>query len=189
MKQLHTDEFYAYAALADRAMTTGELIPPVREIYPACTVEDAYQIQFHNAGRRLADGWRIGGYKVGVIAEGAQRAMDTLQPVFGILYDWMLRPGGAELPFRELNAPLMEVEVALTADAAVDEPIFSASDAVKLIREARIAFEVVSNRLNVPTPDAAALIADGTAARWSVLGEKALRGSELLRLDGGDVRL
>ncbi len=189
MKRRYPDEFYTYADLADRAMKTGALIPPVQELWPDCTVENAYQLQFYNVKRRLADGWQLGGYKVGVIADGAQRAMDTLQPVFGVLYERMFLQSGNQIPFGEMNAPLMEVEVALTAAAAVEEPIFSAADAVRLIKDARIAFEVVSNRLDRPVPNAAALIADGTAARYSVLGGRRISGAALCGMDRGEVWL
>ena len=182
-------DFFRYADIADTAMQHGTLISPVQAVYPDCTMEDAYRLQFYNTERRLADGWKLAGYKVGVIAESAQRGMGTLQPVFGTLYDRMILRNGSKISLDDLNAPLLEVEVALIAKKSVCEPIFTASDAISYIQEGRIAFEVVSGRLNRPTPNAVALIADGTAARFTVLGEQKLTGEALADLECGEVNL
>ena len=189
MENRYTKEFLCYADLADAAMQHGTLIPPVQAIYPDCTMEDAYCLQFHNMERRLADGWKLAGYKVGVIAESAQCSMDTLQPVFGTLYDRMILRSGTKISLSNLNNPLLEVEVALVVKRPVREPIFTVKDAISYIQEGCIAFEVVSGRLNSTTPNATALIADGTAARFAVLGEQKLSGETLADLQRGEVKL
>lgn len=178
-----------YADLADFAMVNGSLIPPVKEVIDDFTVKEAYALQYENSEKRMHDDWNVAGYKIGATTFVAQKKMDTLVPVYGLLYDKMVLQSDSAIETSKLNYPLLEVEIALIVSNPVTEPIYSAKEALAHIQEGKIAFEVASNRLNAPAPNAASLIADGTAARYIVLGDGSVSGDDILGLKDKNVQL
>lgn len=160
-----------YADMADHAMQTGDLIPPINQICPACTVQNAYDIQLLNVQRAIQRGWQIGGYKLGATNAAAQASLKIDQPFFGTIYRHMILSDKAELYVTSLNSPLLEVEIAVTMKKDVTRPIHTLQEAYDHILSASLGFEIVSNRLSEPPGNATNLIADNSAARYIVVGK------------------
>ena len=82
------------------------------------TIDDAYRISRRMLERRLADGERVIGKKIGVTSKAVQRMLDVHQPDFGYLTDAMRFADGAEMPIgRELIQPRAEGEIAFVLAA------------------------------------------------------------------------
>lgn len=83
----------------DRAHRTGTPCAPVRDLLPAGDLDAAYAVQSLLTGRRLAEGRRITGWKVGLTSPAVQRQLGVDTPDFGALFDDTAVPDGAELPW------------------------------------------------------------------------------------------
>ena len=76
---------------ADR---TAKPVSPLTERYPSLVVEDAYAIQTINIDRRVGDGQRIIGRKVGLTSAPMQKLLGVDEPDFGVLTDEMFVEDG-----------------------------------------------------------------------------------------------
>src|SRR6478736_3589042 len=62
-------------------------IDPLSEQYPDLDVVDAYEIQLINIRRRVAEGARVVGHKVGLTAAAMREMMGVDEPDYGHLFD------------------------------------------------------------------------------------------------------
>ena len=64
-------------------------IKPLTLSYPDMTMDDAYAVQRAWVDRKIAEGDRITGYKIGLTSRAMQQAMNITTPDFGILLESM----------------------------------------------------------------------------------------------------
>ena len=93
------------------AERTREAIPPVVETYPGLTADDAYRIQLAIIERKVREGARIVGHKIGLTSKGMQKQLGVDQPDFGHILDTMMVPDGAAVPRADLIYPRVEAEI------------------------------------------------------------------------------
>lgn len=111
------------ATLADelaRAEREREAIPQLVERHPDLDVATAYEIQRLGYERRLADGDRFLGYKLGLTSRAKQQAMGVSEPLWGRLTTSMLLPEDAPLGTTTLIHPRVEPELAFLIGREVD---------------------------------------------------------------------
>jgi len=77
------------AATLARAKRSREPIAPLTAAQPSIDVVDAYEIQLINIRRRVADGARVVGHKVGLSSEAMQTMVGVDEPDYGHLLDDM----------------------------------------------------------------------------------------------------
>ncbi len=74
------------------ALRAQAVLAPLTEREPAITIDDAYYISLRFLERRLADGEKVIGKKIGVTSKPVQDMLDVRQPDFGFLTDRMHLP-------------------------------------------------------------------------------------------------
>ncbi|MBM2813147.1 MAG: 2-oxopent-4-enoate hydratase [Chloroflexi bacterium] len=72
-----------------QAEVTRQAIRPLSETYDGLSVQDAYRIQHALIDRKLKEGARIVGHKIGLTAVAMQQLLGVDQPDFGHLLDTM----------------------------------------------------------------------------------------------------
>ncbi|CAB3796793.1 2-keto-4-pentenoate hydratase [Pararobbsia alpina] len=174
---------------AARALTeatrTHKYIAPLRETYEQLTIEDAYAIQRVNTQRRLADGRRLVGCKIGLTSAAVQKQLGVDRPDFGMLFDDMGYGDGEPIPASILTQPKIEAEIAFVIgrDITVLNP--GQLDVLNAIDYALPALEIVGSRIadwNIHITDT---IADNASSSAYVLGNRPRKLSEFdLRLCG-----
>ena len=171
----------AVAEAAERlevAARTGVPCRPVRDLISTDDVEQAYAVQQRLTRRRLADGARVVGRKIGLTSPAVQRQLGVDRPDFGVLFADMDVTGLPEVPSARLLQPKTEAEVAfvLGADLA-DGPLDD--DRVRgAVAYAVAALEIVDSRIAGWDITFGDTVADNASSGLFVLGERRLTLAE-----------
>jgi 2-oxopent-4-enoate/cis-2-oxohex-4-enoate hydratase len=155
-----------YAALRER-----RTVAPLTERTPDVTVDDAYRVSRRMLARRMADGERIVGKKIGVTSKAVQTMLDVHQPDFGFLTDAMMFESGATIPIaRTLIQPRAEGEIAFVLARDLAGPGVTESDVVAATRCVRPCFEIVDSRIRDWKIRIQDTVADNASSGVFVLG-------------------
>ncbi|MFG2447022.1 2-keto-4-pentenoate hydratase, partial [Nocardia fluminea] len=73
------------AAELARAELDRVAVSPIADRYPGIDVVDAYEVQLLNIRRRLDDGGKVVGHKVGLSSKAMQQMMGVDEPDYGHL--------------------------------------------------------------------------------------------------------
>jgi 2-oxopent-4-enoate/cis-2-oxohex-4-enoate hydratase len=131
------------------ALRSRSTVAPLTTREPDITIDDAYLISRRMIDRRLADGEKIVGKKIGVTSKVVQRALDVHQPDFGWLTDRMTFQSGDELPIgRELIQPRAEGEIAFVLAHDLVGPGITPADVVAATEYVTACFEIVDSRIH-----------------------------------------
>jgi 2-oxopent-4-enoate/cis-2-oxohex-4-enoate hydratase len=131
-----------YAALRGRYT-----VAPLTARAPAITIDDAYAISLRLLERRLADGERVVGKKIGVTSKPVQQALDVHQPDFGYLTCRMQVVGEAPIG-RELIQPRAEGEIAFRLARELRGPGVTPADVLAATDCVMPCFEIVDSRIH-----------------------------------------
>lgn len=129
------------------AMVTRTTVPPLLSRAPEITIEDAYQIQSRMVARRLENGERIVGKKIGVTSKAVQDLVGVTQPDFGQLTSRMAYSEGEEVPLSRLIQPRAEAEIAFVLKSDLRGPGITATDVIRATDYVVPCFEIVDSRI------------------------------------------
>ena len=101
------------------AEADGRQIGLLSRRHPDMTLDDAYRIQAAQMARKLAEGRRIVGWKIGLTSKVMQRALGIDTPDSGVLYDDMAFASGATVPAGRFIQPRIETEIAFVTKAPI----------------------------------------------------------------------
>jgi 2-oxopent-4-enoate/cis-2-oxohex-4-enoate hydratase len=162
----HGDELYA--ALRER-----RTVAPLTSRAPGITIDDAYAISLRLLERRLADGERIVGKKIGVTSKAVQSMLGVYQPDFGYLTDRMAYEDGAEMPIgAQLIQPRAEGELAFILKRDLCGPGVTPGDVVAATDCVVACFEVVDSRIDAWKIKIEDTVADNASSGLFVLGKE-----------------
>ena len=85
--------------------------------HPHATMDDAYAIQRAFVDRKLAEGSRVIGWKIGLTSRAMQQQLNITTPDSGVLLDDMAFDSGATIPADRFIAPRIEAEIAFVMKA------------------------------------------------------------------------
>jgi 2-keto-4-pentenoate hydratase len=71
------------------AWRSARQIAPLTDREPDITIEEAYQVQLHTIERRIGEGERVVGKKIGITARAVMQMLKVDQPDFGHLLSGM----------------------------------------------------------------------------------------------------
>jgi 2-oxopent-4-enoate/cis-2-oxohex-4-enoate hydratase len=159
------DELYACL----RARTT---VAPLTTREPDITIDDAYRISLRLLERRLADGEKIIGKKIGVTSKPVQNMLGVHQPDFGFLTDRMQTANDGEMPIsKELIQPRAEGEIAFLLKKDLNGPGVTAADVLAATDAVMPCFEVVDSRIQDWKIKIQDTIADNASCGMFVVGQ------------------
>lgn len=166
-----------YADLLYEAERDRLAVPPLTEVEPNLTVDDAYAIQLDNVRRVEAMGQVVSGKKIGLTSPGIQQQLGVSEPDYGHLFAAMDCKNGA-VETGELIQPKIEAELAfvlavdLTGGKVTAEDVRAATDYVVG------AFEIVDSRVADWKIRLQDTVADNASSGRYILGEKRLKIGE-----------
>jgi 2-keto-4-pentenoate hydratase len=179
----------------ERAMRTRVPCNAVRELIGTDDIKLAYDVQRQLTERRVAEGGRIVGRKIGLTSPAVQRQLGVDRPDFGVLFADMDVSDLAEVPFERLLQPKIEAEVAFVLRADLTEGPLGAAQVRAAVAYATAALEIVDSRIAGWDITFGDTVADNASSGLFVLGKRQLTLDEFepvevsmtLTLDGEEV--
>jgi len=163
------------------ALRARRTVAPLIERDASLTIDDAYAISLDFLGRRLADGERVVGKKIGVTSKAVQDMLGVHQPDFGFLTDDMFVDGPIDIDAKRLIAPRAEAEIAFILKTSLAGPGVTAQDVLAATESIAPCFEIVDSRITDWKIGIVDTVADNASCGIFVLGEQRLdpRGLDL----------
>ncbi|NDY90357.1 2-oxopent-4-enoate hydratase [Ideonella livida] len=164
-------------ALGDRlyaALRTATPIDPLTASHPGLSIEQAYGIQQRLNARRLADGERVVGKKIGVTSQAVMAMLGVGQPDFGLLTDAMLVHQGATIERGALIQPKAEGEIAFLLKRDLQGPGVGVADVLAATECVMPCFEIVDSRIRDWKIKIQDTVADNASCGVFVLGSQAV---------------
>jgi 2-oxo-hept-3-ene-1,7-dioate hydratase len=106
----------------DQAEKSGVQTALLSLKHPAMTVDDAYAVQRAWVKKKIADGRKAIGWKIGLTSRAMQYALNIDIPDSGVLFDNMMFEDGASIPRGRFIQPRVEAEIAFVMKSALQGP-------------------------------------------------------------------
>ena len=149
------------------------------------SIEDAYAIQSVNIDRRIENGERICGRKIGLTSKPMQEMLGVDEPDYGVLLDGMFVEDGDVIDLQRLVQPRVEAEMAFIMERDLEGPGANTASALRAIAGALPAVEIVDSRVADWKIKLVDTVADNASSGLIVMGGRLRRVDELdLRLVG-----
>jgi 2-oxo-hept-3-ene-1,7-dioate hydratase len=173
------------AQMLRTAEQTREPVKQLSTTWPGITFEDAYAIQNLVQQRKMAEGRKLIGHKVGLTSKAMQRSSQIDEPDYGHLLDDMVIADGAKVPHERFCIPRVEVELAFVLNKPLRGPGVRLTDVLNATEYVVPALEIVDARVLNPRK-IFDTIADNGAAAGIVMGGRPVRPMDVdLRWVGG----
>lgn len=166
-----TERTETLAAELHEALRAGSTVPPLIARHPDLTVDDAYAISLGVLARRLADGERVVGKKIGVTSKAVQDMLGVHQPDFGFLTDPMWIEGEIDVAGSNLIQPRAEAEIGFILKESLKGPGITAEQVIAATEAIVPCFEIVDSRIENWKIGIVDTIADNASCGVFVLGE------------------
>ena len=163
-----------YGRALYEALRAGRTVPPLIEQDPSLTIDDAYAISLDFLARRLADGEKVVGKKIGVTSKAVQDMLGVHQPDFGFLTDWMFVEGDIDVAAKGLIAPRAEAEIAFVLKSSLAGPGITAADVLAATESVAPCFEIVDSRIDDWKISIVDTVADNASCGVYVIGRERL---------------
>ena len=163
------------ASLAEElygALRSARTVAPLTDRQSDITIGQAYLISSQLLQRRLDDGERVIGKKIGVTSKAVQDMLDVHQPDFGFLTDRMRFDNGSTVGLRKagLIQPRAEGEIAFVLKSDLVGPDVTAEDVIAATDYVAPCFEIVDSRISNWKIRIQDTIADNASCGVFVLG-------------------
>lgn len=160
-----------YGEALFRALRERRTIEKLIEQDPSLSIDDAYTISLDFLARRLKDGEKVVGKKIGATSNAVQDMLGVDQPDFGFLTDWMHVEGDIDMDAKALIAPRAEAEIAFILGQGLTGPGVTAEDVVAATEFIAPCFEIVDSRIRDWKIAIVDTIADNASCGVFILGE------------------
>ncbi|RKE38640.1 2-keto-4-pentenoate hydratase [Paraburkholderia sp. BL23I1N1] len=177
---MNDDDIEVAADLLWDAAGSGKAIAPLRDRFTDMSATDAYAVQEYNTRRRLAEGGKLVGRKIGLTARTVQQQLGVDQPDYGMLFADMAVADGEQVVWSTLMQPKVEAEVALVMDRDLPEPGITMAQLIRAVAFALPAVEIVGSRVQNWSIGFVDTVADNASSSAFVLGNTPV---PLARLD------
>ncbi len=166
--------------------TTQRWAPPAAALQKTLTLADAYRVQLGVLSHWQATGEKLGGWKIGLSAEGARKMFNLSAPIAGYLLASRQFPSGQTFTHAALGRPIIESELCFTIGQRLVGPGVTREQVLAAVSAVAPAFEVVDMRADMRA-DMPLGVADDVA-QWGYVTGAALSPYPK-QLDLGQVRV
>ena len=154
------------------ALVTRRTVAPLTSRHAGITVDQAYRIQQHMVGRRLAQGDTVVGKKIGLTAKAVQQMLGVAQPDFGYLLSSMIANQVSSIDFDSLIQPKIEGEIAFVLKRDLCGPHVTNADVLAATEGVMACFEIVDSRIENWKIKIEDTVADNASSGVFVMGSQ-----------------
>lgn len=164
------DSTQAAALRLRQAAASGIACPPVRDLIGAADQDLAYRVQAEVTERRVSEGGRVIGRKIGLTSRAVQAQLGVPSPDFGTLFDDMAYVDREPIDLGRFLQPRIEAEIAFVLGADLRQDVVHAGDVIAATDVVLPALEIVDSRIRNWDIAIADTIADNASSGSFVLG-------------------
>jgi 2-oxo-hept-3-ene-1,7-dioate hydratase len=178
---LTNDEVAQAAESLDAAEKTRVQTGLLSLKHPGMTMDDAYAVQAAWVRRKIEDGRKVIGWKIGLTSKAMQYALNIDIPDSGVLLDDMMFEDGATIPSGRFIQPRIEAEIAFIMKSPLKGPGITVFDVLNATDYITPALEILDTRILRVDPETKKArtivdtISDNAANAGIVLGGRAMR--------------
>jgi 2-oxopent-4-enoate/cis-2-oxohex-4-enoate hydratase len=132
-----------YTALVDK-----KTLIPITTEFPNFSIDDAYEVSKQFLAKRINNGEKVIGKKIGVTSKVVQEMLGVHQPDFGFLTDAMQVKNGSQVDLASLIQPRAEAEIAFILSESLNGPGITRDDVISATSAIVPCFEIVDSRIN-----------------------------------------
>lgn len=182
---LSHDEIQAAAESLDQAERTRIQTGLLSLKHPQMTMDDSYAIQSAWVQKKIANGRKPIGWKIGLTSKAMQYALNINIPDSGVLFDDMIFEDGATVPADRFIQPRIEAEIAFVMKAPLKGPNISIFDVLNATDYVTPALEILDTRILRVDPETKKArtivdtISDNAANAGIVTGGRAVRPDQI----------
>ncbi|MEN9879589.1 MAG: hypothetical protein RIQ55_235 [Pseudomonadota bacterium] len=154
------------------ALLARKPIAPLTAAHPDMTIENAYHVQQRMIARRLQQGEKVIGKKIGVTSKAVMSMLGVHQPDFGYLLDGMVYNEGESIEMASLIQPKAEGEIAFLMKKDLQGPGLTAADVLAATEGVMACFEIVDSRIQDWKIKIQDTVADNASCGVFVLGDQ-----------------
>ena len=144
-------------------------VTPLHVTFPDISIEDSYAISADVMQRKLKEGRKLIGHKVGLTSKAMQRSSMIDEPDYGYILDDQMIGDGAKVPHANYCKPRVEVELAFVMGKRLEGPGVGLADVLRATEYVIPAIEIVDARIQDPRK-IVDTVADNGAAAGIALG-------------------
>ncbi|MDR4886772.1 fumarylacetoacetate hydrolase family protein [Fredinandcohnia sp. QZ13] len=167
-----TNKIEQFALQLAEAESTRIGIEAPTSVDSELTVKDAYYIQLENIKKRVAEGQKIVGKKIGLTSLAMQNLLGVDEPDYGHLLDSMVVENGGKILIDKVLQPKVEGEIAFILKKDLRGPNVTALDVLQATEYIVPALEIVDSRVKDWKIKLADTVADNASSGFYVLGGK-----------------
>ena len=155
------------------------VIEPLTARYPDLSIGQAYGIQQAFINRRVENGERVIGKKIGVTSRAVMDMLKVYQPDFGYLLDGMCVSSAVGVSSDCLIQPKAEGEVAFVLKKDLIGPGVTNADVLAATEGVMVCFEIVDSRIRDWKINIQDTVADNASCGVFVLGDRLVDPNEV----------
>jgi 2-keto-4-pentenoate hydratase len=167
-----TSKIEKFAAQLLEAEATRVGIDPLTVVDPEITVDEAYYIQLENIKKKLNEGQKVVGKKIGLTSVAVQKLLGVDEPDYGHLLDSMVVENGGTIDTKDMLQPKIEGEIAFVLKKDLKGPNVTAVDVIQATDYILPALEIVDSRVQDWKIKLQDTVADNASSGLYVLGGK-----------------
>ncbi|MED3624714.1 2-keto-4-pentenoate hydratase [Neobacillus thermocopriae] len=157
-------------------------IAPLTQMYPELSVKDAYMVQLEVMSRKVSEGRKVIGKKVGLTSVAMQKMLGVNEPDYGHLFDDMKVEDNSIVKMNELLSPKVEAEIGFILGEDLKGPNITYLDVMMATEYVVPTLEIIDSRIE----DWKIQLVDTVADNGS--SAKVVTGSQLTKIEGIDLR-
>jgi 2-keto-4-pentenoate hydratase len=132
------------------AERTCESLDSISKRYPGLDYDDAYKIQNTVIQKRVANGAKIVGLKIGQTSKAMQELVGIKEPDFGTILDDKVYAEGRPIPVDSMMYPRIEVEIGFYLEKDIEGPGVNVLDVLDATKGVFPLLEVKDSRVKDP---------------------------------------
>ncbi|MFS0777671.1 2-keto-4-pentenoate hydratase [Neobacillus sp. 3P2-tot-E-2] len=168
-----------FAAKLAEAEVTRVGIDPLTYTDPDITVNEAYHIQLENIKKKVSEGRKIIGKKIGLTSVAVQNLLGVNEPDYGHLLDTMMIENGGTIFCETMIQPKVEGEIAFILKNDLKGPNITVLDVLQATDYVVPALEIVDSRIQDWKIKLQDTVADNASSGFYVIGGKPTKISEI----------